>query len=579
MASLSGVFNVQQFTDAGLPLASGRLYTYAPNTTTHKTAYTDAAGAVPQTYTSDGAGGQYIALNARGELPAALFLTDGGYDLLLKRSDGSTVWTRRAIGTDDAAGTLRTDLASTNDAAKGAGMVGYSRANAYPANTIGRHSNAFKSVLDDGTISNAGLIGCGAALNLKFGSGGEWWIPAGTYLIDQDLIVPDSCKIVFEAGAQFIAGANNLTFFKSTTHAYLSQVWYANLDANGKTGVTGFDMTGFRNSAGIYYPFLNELATGIILRSLCWDTMIVQPTGQGVTDAIKVLDGSNAVLIDKPGFDGLGSAGVGILIQTGPGNGGTYDTTSVLVQGGYIQGYSVGIQDDQALGTTIDNTYFEQNTFADVYFNGSISACARNTQHYANIGENAYFARNCDAVTVWQPLMTSGARTRLFNFDTSNLNCHAYRVRTNGGMNDETGSTVSGLGYIPDEDSGTFTPGVKGSTAAGTGATIDAASSGKWRRIGRRVNIKVYVKWSTLAGATGNLNITGAPVALNPTSYSPTGIGTVIALMAWTGQYLVCSLTGAGTTIQILQLSTAGSFSPLAVAAAGEVYLDLTYDL
>jgi len=90
------VFNVQQFTDAGGPLANGRLYTYTYGTTTLKTAYTDAAGSVPHTYTSDGLGGQYIALNSRGELPAPLYLTTGSYDIALKRADGSSVWTRRA---------------------------------------------------------------------------------------------------------------------------------------------------------------------------------------------------------------------------------------------------------------------------------------------------------------------------------------------------------------------------------------------------------------------------------------------------------------------------------------------------
>ena len=99
MPSLSGVFSVQQFTDLGGPLIAGRLYTYAYGTTTQKTAYTDSAGTIPQTYTYDGLGGQYIALNVRGELPSSLYLAAGSYDLALKRADGSTVWTRRADGT------------------------------------------------------------------------------------------------------------------------------------------------------------------------------------------------------------------------------------------------------------------------------------------------------------------------------------------------------------------------------------------------------------------------------------------------------------------------------------------------
>jgi len=112
-ASLSGVFNVQQFTDTGALAAGHRLYTYTYGTTTHKAAYTDAAGLVPHTYTSDGIGGQYIALNARGELPSPLYLATGSYDLALKTSAGATVWTRRADPVGDAGLALATPARST----------------------------------------------------------------------------------------------------------------------------------------------------------------------------------------------------------------------------------------------------------------------------------------------------------------------------------------------------------------------------------------------------------------------------------------------------------------------------------
>jgi len=126
-ASLSGVFSLQEFTDLGAPLVGGRVYTYAQGTTTHKTAYTDKAGTVPHTYTSDGIGGQYIGLNARGELPASLYLAAGSYDITLKDSTGATIWTRRADPGDDSSDSLRSDLASTSDDSKGAGMLGYTR--------------------------------------------------------------------------------------------------------------------------------------------------------------------------------------------------------------------------------------------------------------------------------------------------------------------------------------------------------------------------------------------------------------------------------------------------------------------
>lgn len=157
--SQAGMFSIQEFADAGTPLALGRLYTLAFGTTTQKTAYTDAAGLIPHTYTSDGAGGQYIALNARGELPAPLYLSPGSYDLALKRADGSSVWTRRADGVDP---TVRTDLS----AVAGSALVGWQQTG---TGTVVRTVQAkLKERLtpqDFGAVGD-GVADDGAALNL-----------------------------------------------------------------------------------------------------------------------------------------------------------------------------------------------------------------------------------------------------------------------------------------------------------------------------------------------------------------------------------------------------------------------------
>ena len=141
-ASQPGWFNFFALTNLS-DLADGyRLYTYSAGTTTHKIAYTDQAGTISHTYTSDGSGGLYIALDARGEIPAPLFLATGGYDLALKTAAGATVWTRRAYGQNDQAIALdtamRADLASKASASVGAGMVGFDPTLNYAANTLGR---------------------------------------------------------------------------------------------------------------------------------------------------------------------------------------------------------------------------------------------------------------------------------------------------------------------------------------------------------------------------------------------------------------------------------------------------------
>jgi len=172
-ASQSGVFSLQEFSDIGAPLVGGRLYTYVYGTTTHKTAYTDKAGTIPHTYTSDGIGGQYIALNARGELPAPLYLAAGSYDIALKDASGATIWTRRADPGDDTSSALAADLASTSDASKGAGMQGYGVSNAYVDDTTGKKLQEWKSAYDygargastavDTTAINAGIAAIHAA--------------------------------------------------------------------------------------------------------------------------------------------------------------------------------------------------------------------------------------------------------------------------------------------------------------------------------------------------------------------------------------------------------------------------------
>lgn len=140
-ASLSGEFNFTGLTSAGALAASYRLYTYTAGTTTKKTAYTDSAASVAHTYTSDGAGGEYIALNARGELPAPLFLTTGAYDITLKTDAGVTVWTRRAEPVADESATydtaLRADIASAASTSLGAGMSGFDWDLNYAVDTVG----------------------------------------------------------------------------------------------------------------------------------------------------------------------------------------------------------------------------------------------------------------------------------------------------------------------------------------------------------------------------------------------------------------------------------------------------------
>jgi len=185
MATVSqpGVYNVQEFTSLGALAAGYRLYTFAQGTTTKKVAYTDSAGATPHTYTSDGGGGEYIALDARGELPYPLYLTSGAYDLCLKTAAGSTVWTRRADPTGS-------NLAASD----GSSLVGFLQAG---TGAVARTAQAkmrdvvsvkdFDAVGDGATNDSAAVQ---AAIDaVEAAGGGTVFFPAGTYVLNSTCTV------------------------------------------------------------------------------------------------------------------------------------------------------------------------------------------------------------------------------------------------------------------------------------------------------------------------------------------------------------------------------------------------------
>lgn len=188
--SLPGYFNLQLFTSAGELGASYRIYTYAAGTTTHKTAYTESTGTTAHTYTNDGLGGQYIACDARGELPAPLWLTSGGYDIVAKTPAGVTVWTRRAVGINDPAADVQTtilaDLADATAAAKGAGLVGFDPLRAYGSETVGWGIKGHGVLLNHyDNIDTTGATNCGSAIQtiINANKGKRIMFGPGTYLV------------------------------------------------------------------------------------------------------------------------------------------------------------------------------------------------------------------------------------------------------------------------------------------------------------------------------------------------------------------------------------------------------------
>lgn len=189
MASLPGYFNVQAFTDGSVVAAGYRLYTYSAGTTTKKTAYTDAAGVTSHTYVSDGVGGEYIALNSRGELPAPLFLATGNYDLTLKTAAGAAVWTRRATGIADAAASLAES--------SGASLIGFiTSGTGAVARTVQAALRDRVSAKDFGATGD-GVTDDRAALQASQDAGrGPVFLPPGVYCVSGEVVIKDGAGFI-----------------------------------------------------------------------------------------------------------------------------------------------------------------------------------------------------------------------------------------------------------------------------------------------------------------------------------------------------------------------------------------------
>ncbi len=84
--SLFAGIGAQFFTDDGVPLAGGLIYSYQAGTTTPKVTYTSSAGNIAHT--------NPIILNSAGRVPSGeIWLTAGSYKFLLATSTNVTIAT------------------------------------------------------------------------------------------------------------------------------------------------------------------------------------------------------------------------------------------------------------------------------------------------------------------------------------------------------------------------------------------------------------------------------------------------------------------------------------------------------
>lgn len=231
MASQFTAGRFQYLTDTGAFASGYRLYTYQSGTTTHKNVYTTSALNVVATYTSDGSGGQYIALNSRGEVQIWL-AEDGPYTFVVKNTSGQTVETTDGVASagyaaDVASDALEARLASTASASDGAGMLGTLRAIAGAVEqTLYEYIEGFVlRITDVMTDAQRADSQTGSAPTLDISSvvqdlvdnmpatGGTIYLPSGRYMFD-NVEMPNDPKVI-----DIIGESKGSTFIYMATEA------------------------------------------------------------------------------------------------------------------------------------------------------------------------------------------------------------------------------------------------------------------------------------------------------------------------------------------------------------------------
>lgn len=225
-----------QFFDGSTVAAGYKLYTYDSGTTTPKAVYSDQAGTVPHT--------NPIVLDANGRVTGQMWLGSGEYTFTLKTDADVLVKTWNDVagsGTANEAAAydaaIRSDLASTSDAAKGAGMLGANQTLSYPAGTVGE-------ALFQG------------AVNLDWYSelvtGNDWTAAlAAAVATGRSVYVPwRLASRTLTAGATF-ANDNQVIFGSGEGSRFVFTISGIMFNADGRTGcgVVGLRLDG-RNVAG-----------------------------------------------------------------------------------------------------------------------------------------------------------------------------------------------------------------------------------------------------------------------------------------------------------------------------------------
>lgn len=223
----------------GTDNAAGKIFTYAAGTTTPQATYTTSGGGTPNA--------NPVILDGTGR--ASIYLDPGlSYKFVCQDSLGASVPDGTVDNWADRGDILRQDLASTTDAAKGAGLVGYASTLAYASGTIGlavKDLQASYQVLTG--ADPTGVADSTAAIKALFDycipNKLQAVIPGGTYLVSGTV-----CSATYASGSLILLLAGDVTINVNAASAAFDSLIRCETTAASSITITGGRLTIVGNS-------------------------------------------------------------------------------------------------------------------------------------------------------------------------------------------------------------------------------------------------------------------------------------------------------------------------------------------
>jgi hypothetical protein len=235
LSSLGGA-GWQFFDSNGVPLAGGKLYTYAAGTTTPATTYTSNTGATPHA--------NPIILDSAGRVSEEIWLTNATYyKFVLESSTNVGIWTKDYIPGIFADRLLNADEIEYDPPFTGARTSGY---------TVENKLSEYLSVQDFGATLNAATLQ--AAVNAAASEGKALYLGDTNFTVNTTITLPNSDVVIHGPGA----AALTITF-TGTGGLFSGSSLSAstNVDIGGFTAIAGAPNCGavvtlqYTSSAGI----------------------------------------------------------------------------------------------------------------------------------------------------------------------------------------------------------------------------------------------------------------------------------------------------------------------------------------